>query len=91
MYPVFHVSEIEPYYRIPKSLVPVPTGDEVITHILNSRKDHGKYQYLVAYKNYKQEWVDAEIIDDNPHYAELLQNYQDFSYNQFLANVVNHN
>ncbi len=73
-----------------KSIIPTPSGDEETTHILNSRKNNGEFQYLVAYKNYNQEWVNADIIDDNPNYAELLQNYQDFSYNQFLANVVNH-
>eukprot|EP00833_Pecoramyces_ruminatium_P016170 jgi/Orpsp1_1/1190202/evm.model.d7180000077406.1 len=68
-YPVFHVSALEPYYKLPKSLVPAPTGDNEIKHILNSRKKDGKYQYLVSFKNYKQEWVDADIVDDNPHYA----------------------
>ena len=63
--------------------------EERIIHILNSRKYQGKYQYLVSYKNYKQEWVNADVVDDNPHYADLLKEYQDFSYGQFFANVVN--
>jgi len=89
MYPVFHVSALEPYYKLPKNLVPEPKEEERIVHIIGSRKQLGKYQYLVSYKNYKQEWVDANIVDDNPHYADLLKEYQDFSYRQFFANVVN--
>ena len=89
MYPVFHVSAIEPYYKLPKNLVPEPKEEERIVHIIGSRKHLGKYQYLVSYKNYRQEWVDADVIDDNPHYADLLKEYQDFSYGQFFANVVN--
>jgi len=83
MYPVFHVSELEPFYKLPKTLVPAPAGNQKIIHILG-----GQYQYLVAYKNDKQEqeWV----IDDNPHSTELLEDYQDFSYSQFIGNVVNH-
>jgi len=89
MYPVFHVSVLEPYYKQPKSLVPPPKEEERIIHILSTRKYKGNYQYLVSYKNYKQEWVDADVIDENPHYADLLKDYQDFSYRQFYANVVN--
>ena len=88
-YPVFHVSTLEPYYTLPKELVPEPTGKEKIIHILNTRKQGNKYQYLVSYQDYRQKWVDASIIDDNPHYADLLKDYQEFSYSQFLANVVN--
>jgi len=55
-----------------------------------ARKHQGQYQYLVAYQNDKQEWVNAVVIDDNPHYAELQEDYQDFNYSQFIANVVNH-
>jgi len=83
-------SEFEFGYKMPKSLVLEPKEEEKIIHILSSRKHLGKYQYLVTYKNYKQEWVDSQVIDDNPHYAELLKDYQDFSYQQFLANVDNH-
>jgi len=28
MYPVFHVSELEPYYKLPKTLVLAPTGNK---------------------------------------------------------------
>ena len=90
MYPVFHVSELEPFHKIPKTLVPAPAGSQRIIHILGSKKHQGQYQYLVAYRNDKQEWVNADVFDDNPHYAELLEDYQDFSYSQFITNVVNH-
>jgi len=90
MYPVFHVSALEPYYKQPKSLVPLPKEDERVIHILNSSNYKGNYQYLVSYQNYKQEWVDANVIDENPHYADLLRDYQDFSFQQFCANVVSH-
>jgi len=70
--------------------VPAPAGNQKIIHILGSRKHQGLYQYLVAYQNDKQEWVNADVIDNNPHYAELLEDYQDFSYSQFIASVVNH-
>jgi len=90
IYPLFHVSELEPYYKLPKTLVPAPVGSQKIIHILGYQKYQGQYQYLVAYQNDKQEWVNADVIDDNPHYAELLEDYQDFSYSQFIANVVNH-
>ena len=89
MYPVFHVSALEPYYKLPRSLVSAPTGENLITKILGSRKQQNKYQYLVTYQSTKQEWVNADVIDDNPHYSDLLKDYQDFSYDQFLANVVN--
>lgn len=87
MYPVFHISELEPFFITPKELVPPPSEEEKIIHILGSRKYRGNYQYLVSYKNYQQKWVDASVIDENPHYSELLKEYQDFNYNQFLANV----
>jgi len=90
MYLVFHVSELESYYKLPKTLVPALLESQKITHTLGSKKHQGQYQYLVAYQNDKQEWVNADVIDDNPHYAELLEDYQDFSYSQFIANVVNH-
>jgi len=51
MYPVFHVNELEPYYKLPKTLVLAPTGNQTIIHILGSKKHQGQYQYLVAYKN----------------------------------------
>jgi len=79
MYPVFHVSELELFYKLPKTVVPVPAGNQKIIHIFGSRKHQGQYQYLVAYQNGKQEWVNADVIDDNPHYAELLEDYQDLS------------
>jgi len=72
MYPVFHVSELESYYKLPKSLVPAPVGSQKIIYILGSRKHQVQYQYLVEYQNDKQEWVNTDVIDDNPHYAELL-------------------
>ena len=90
IYPVFHVSSLESYYKLPKTLVPAPTGNQVMIYILSSRKYQGQYHYLVAYKDNKQECVNANIIDDNSHYAELLEDYQDFSYSQFIAKVVNH-
>jgi hypothetical protein len=38
MYPVFHVSELEPFYKLPKTLVPAPAGNQRIIHILGLRK-----------------------------------------------------
>ena len=90
MYPVFHISELEPYHNLPRSLVPEPHEDERIINILNSRKRSGRYQYLVTYLDSRQEWVDADVIDKNPHYDGLLKDYQEYSYHQFLANVDNH-
>ena len=62
----------------------------MIIHILGSIKYQNQYQYLVSYKNDKQKCINPEVIDDNPHYTELLDDYQDFSYSQFITNVVNH-
>jgi len=86
MYQVFHVNELEQFYKLPKTLAPAPVGSQKIIHILGSRKHQGQYQYLATYQNNKQKWVNADVIDDNPHYAE----YQDLSYSQFINNVVNH-
>jgi len=38
MYPVFHLCELEPYYKLPKTLVPAPAGNQKIIYILGSRK-----------------------------------------------------
>jgi len=80
MYPVFHVSALEPFYKLPKSSVPAPIRNKTIIHILGSKKQQNQYQYFAN----NQEWLRADIFDDNPHYAELLEDYQDFSYNQFI-------
>jgi len=85
MYQVLHVSA---YYKFPKTLVPAPTDNKVVIHILGSRKQQDQYQCLVSYKDNKHKWVSADLIDDNPHYAELLEDYQDFSYSQ--SNIFNY-
>lgn len=72
IYPVIHVSALE----LSNSLVPAPTGDKTIIHILGSRKQQNKYQYLVSYKDYKQEWMYTDIIDDNSYYTDMLKDYQ---------------
>jgi len=54
MYQVFHVSELEQFYKLPKTLVTAPVGSHKIIHILGSRKHQGQYQYLVTYQNDKQ-------------------------------------
>ncbi|KAG4083343.1 hypothetical protein H8356DRAFT_1357088 [Neocallimastix lanati (nom. inval.)] len=66
MYPVFHVSELESYYKLPKSL----PKDNLYPWI-----EEAPSTVPVS------EWVNTDVIDDNPHYAELLQ---------VIANVVNH-
>ena len=50
---------------------------------LGNTKDN--INILLRTINDKQEWVNADVIDNNPHYAELLEDYQDFSYSQFIA------
>jgi len=67
IYPVFHISELGSYYKLQKTSVPAPTGNQTIIHILGSRKHQGQYHYLIVYKNDKQEWVNTDVIDDNPH------------------------
>jgi hypothetical protein len=41
MYPVLNVFELEPYYKLTKTLVPTPKGNQVIIHIQGSRKHQG--------------------------------------------------
>jgi len=48
MYPVFHISELEPYYRTPKQLEPEPSGPKKIIKILDSKKEGHVYKYLVT-------------------------------------------
>lgn len=89
MHPVFHVSELEPYHNQPKELVPEPKGEERIIKIMNCRKLKEKYEYLVTKANWKQDWVDAEEVDQNPHYEELRKKFQESCYEKFLQTVVN--
>jgi len=43
MYLLFHVSELESFYKLPKTLVSAPEGNQKIIHILESRKHQGQY------------------------------------------------
>jgi len=91
MYPVFHISELEPYHTSPTSLETPPSGPDKIIKIIGSRKHNDEYQYLVTKNNYHQDWVPADVIDKNGYYQPLLKEYQDYSYQQFLATVSNNN
>ena len=95
MYPIFHISELEPYYK--RSTDPTETSttnptdfqSNKITKILSSRKYKGRYQYLVTKSNFTQDWIDADIIDKNKYYDSILAEYQKHVYDQFCA-TVNH-
>jgi len=91
MYPEFHISELEPYYTSPTSLETPPTGPDKIIKIIGSRKHNDEYQYLVTKNNYPQDWVPADMIDKNGYYQPLLKEYQDYSYQQFMATLSNNN
>jgi len=89
MYPVFHISEIEPYYRSPKSLEPEPFGSKKIIKILDSKKEGHFYKYLVTRADNSQEWISADEIDHNDHYNQVLKEFQNRLYHQFVASVAN--
>jgi len=91
MYPVFHISELEPYYTSPTSLEKPPSGPDKIIKIIGSRKINNEYQYLVIKNNYHQDYVPADIIDKNGYYQPLLKEYQEYSYQQFMATISNNN
>ena len=93
MYPIFHVSELEPYYKRSHnptefSSTSMDRPSEII-RILSSRKYKGNYQYLVLRRNNSQDWVDADIIDKDKYYDPVLAGYQRFVYDKFCA-TVNH-
>ena len=93
MYPIFHVSELEPYYKRSHnptefSSTSMDRPSEII-RILSSRKYKRNYQYLVLRRNNSQDWVDADIIDKDKYYDPVLAGYQRFVYDKFCA-TVNH-
>jgi len=60
-HPVFHVDRLSPWHgneingRTPPSPQPIQIDDELeyeVEHILDSRKYHNQYQYLVKWKGY---------------------------------------
>jgi len=86
-YPVFHVSEIEEYQKIPEQFVEEPKRNDKIIKILNCRKVNGEYQYLVTFQDYQ--WVNVDLFDKNSYYDKLLKEFQEHCYQRFLINVDN--
>ena len=80
-YPIFHVSELEPYVPTPEKFKGRTRYRETaarITEILDFRPNYKekRYEYKVRY-NYKQQcnWVPASVIENDIQYQEMLINF----------------
>ena len=75
IYPIFHISELEPYYPTPHNLLHNHPNSNEITKILNSRKSGHFYEYLVTFADSSQRWINADIIDKDDYYSKILSDY----------------
>jgi len=78
LYPLFHASELEPYESGSKFY---PTDG--ILDIVDARCRNGKYEYLIETYMSKV-WVDANIIEDNNYNCDLLCEFHERLYNDYI-------
>lgn len=88
VYPVFHASELLPY-EFGTTYTPMCTSyffevlDILDTRCRHLRNGIEKYEYLIQFEDYSEEWIDAEEFEDNNYYHDLIADYQENLYEEY--------
>jgi len=85
--PIFHISELEPYHPTPHNLLHNHPNSKEIIKIRNSRKRGHFYEYLVTFADSSQHWINADIIDKDEYYSNILADFQRQAHQQSVNSV----